>query len=79
MNIKTTEELSDFCREKLKKSGLTHAEIAEKIGKHESYISKAVALREKSKTSRNGIRREILNYLGFEVYTVFLVTRQNKS
>lgn len=86
MILHTTEELADFCREKLEKSGFSHPEIAEKIalktGKkrfHPNYISKAVQKSEKNNGSRNGLRREILAVLGFEVESYFSVKRQKKT
>lgn len=79
MIIKTTEELTDFTREKWKKSGLTIREIAGKIGKDERFVAKAVQKNCRSETSRNGIRAEVLYFLGFEVSQIFSVVRQKKS
>lgn len=90
MIIKTTEELANFTCKKVKISGLTHMEIAEKINKNRQKsgnrkninpdsISHAIQFSKKSESGRNGIRREILLVLGFKVINVFFIKRQKKS
>jgi hypothetical protein len=79
MRIKSTAELAEFTRKQLKISGLTHRELSGKIGCHHSFISKAIAEKEKNRTARNGIRRQILELLGYEVSEIFIVKRQKKS
>jgi hypothetical protein len=90
MIIKTTEELRDFTRDQVKKSGLSIKEIAEKINSNREKsgvekrigadsVSHAVAESKKTDPSRNGMRCEILNLLGFGASTVFMIKRQKKS
>jgi cyanate lyase len=79
MQFKTTEQLAEYTRTRWKKSGLTLKKIAQEIGKNETLVSKAVQKSEKNNTARNGIRREILQFLGFEVDIIFSVKRQKKT
>lgn len=79
MIFKTTEELSDFTRKRWKKSGKTIREISRLIGKDERQLAKAVQKSERSNKSRNGIRRELLCYLGFDLNVIYSVIRQKKT
>lgn len=75
MIIKTTEELTDFTAEQLKKSDLNQKSISEKLGYSKGYASQAVSKGERKNSQRNGIRIKILNLLGYEVKSVFLVEK----
>lgn len=79
MILKTTEELCDFTREKLEKSGLSIRELSEKIGKKERWVAKATQENMRSSTSANGIRRQVLEFLGYEVTINYSVIRQKKA
>ena len=87
MIIKTTERLADFTREQIKESGMTHPQILKKINlnreksglkelKGVDSISHAIAKGKINESSRNGIRCEVLNILGFEASLFFLIKRQ---
>ena len=75
MIIKTTEELSDFTADQLKKSKLSQKSIAEKLGTSKSFISHAVSKGERGNSQRDGIRFKILNLLGYEVESVYKVKK----
>ena len=74
--IKTQEEFSKFVLDEFKKSGLTQVELSKKIGKHRDLISHGLSKKKILDSSRNGIRRKILNYLGFDVKNTFSITKR---
>ena len=75
MIIKTTEELTDFTAEQLKKSDLNQKSISEKLGNSTGFISHAVSKGERGNSQRNGIRFKILNLLGYKVESVYIVKK----
>lgn len=75
MIIKTTEELTDFTADRLKKSDLNQKAISEKLGYSKGFISQAVSKGERGQSHRNGIRFKILKLLGFKVESVYIIEK----
>lgn len=83
--IRTTEDLCAFTREQVIEAEVSPTELVENLRagqdrKKPNYtiISKAIAPGERSNPGRNGIRKEILAYLGFQVNDVFEIKQKQK-
>ena len=73
--LQTTEELRDFTLDRLKKSGLSMSEIAERLGISTKYVDHAISKGQRSNSARNGLRCKLLSALGYEVLPVFNVNK----
>lgn len=72
----TQEEFSRFVLDEFEKSGLEQLELSKKIKKNRDLICHGLRKKNFLDSSRNGIRREILNYLGFDVEDAFSVRKR---
>lgn len=77
MKIKTTENLADFTAAKVKKSNFSINEISGMLGISTKSVDHGISKGQRSNPGRNGVRRKILNILGYEVSTVFII-KKNK-